>query len=335
MQIKPAMLLSQMQKETPLLYVLVGQEQYLLKESVDSIKAILKKSTSCDEKTLFIHSEKDWPLVLQEANSYSLFSEIVLLQVVYDKKSIHGLGEKVLSEYVKKANPRCFIILLAPHVPAKQLQWLSNEEKVLLITSYPLDSESMKRWIVSQFKKNFFEIAPQVTDLIHQHTQGNMLACAQVIEKIALSYAPHRTIQAQEVLEHLSDQCTNSLFELADACLLGQADKAIHIIRQAANNKTEATVVLWTLTQEVRNLLQLSFGIQKKMDFNILCKKLKIWPQRIKLYQIAHKRLANPLLKPLLGVCLAIELQIKGGANTQVWNALEKLSVSLATGTVL
>jgi DNA polymerase-3 subunit delta len=159
-----------------------------------------------------------------------------------------------------------------------------------------------------------------------------MLACAQVIEKIALSNTSNSRINSQQALEHLSDQCDNSLFELVDACLLGQADTAIHILRQSANNKTEATLVLWMLTQEVRILLQLSYLAHQKLDFKKACNQLKIWPQRTSLYQLSIKRLHGPVLEKLLHYCKSIDEQIKSNLNTQVWNSLEKLSLSLCLG---
>jgi DNA polymerase-3 subunit delta len=119
---------------------------------------------------------------------------------------------------------------------------------------------------------------------------------------------------------------------LIEACLTGQADKAIHILRQAANNKTEVTLVLWMLTQEIRILLQLSF--RQNTDFKTAYNQLKIWPQRINLYQASIRRLNNPTLEQLLHYCKSIDEQIKSNLNTQVWNALEKLTLSLCIGTV-
>ncbi len=77
-----------------------------------------------------------------------------------------------------------------------------------------------------------------------------MLACAQALEKISLTNPAQSTINRELALEHLYYQCDNSLFELTEACLLGSAAQALHILRQAAANKTEATLVLWMLTQE-------------------------------------------------------------------------------------
>ena len=334
MQIKQQMLAQQIHKKIAPLYVLTGQEHYLLEESLNTIKSAIKKSYEHDEKIISIQSTEDWTTVLEEANSYSLFSDTVLLNIFYDKKSIDATGKKILTEYLKMINSRCFIIIRAPNIPAKQLQWLYNSEYVVLVVAYPLNTELMKHWIANQFKKNSLNFEQQVPDLIHQYTQGNMLACAQVIEKIALSNPPHSQINSQQALEHLSDQCSHSLFELIEACLMGQADKAIHILRQAANDKTEVTLVLWMLTQEIRILLQLSFALRQNTDFKTACNQLRIWPQRINLYQSTIKRLNNPTLEQLLHYCKSIDEQIKSNLNTQVWNALENLTLSLCIGTV-
>ena len=334
MQIKQQMLAQQLQKKIAPLYVLTGQEHYLLEEGLNTIKSVIKKTYDCDEKILTINAAEDWSVVSEEANSYSLFSDVVLLNIIYDKKTMDATGKKILTKYLGAINSRCYIIIRAPNLPSKQLQWLYNLEQVVVVIAYPLNAEAMKQWMVNQFKKNTLNCEPQIPDLIYQYTQGNMLACAQVIEKIALSNVPDSKINSQQALEHLSDQSAHSLYELTDACLLGQADKAIHILRQAAENKTEATLVLWMLTQEVRLLLQLSFGLEQNIDFKTICGQLKIWPQRTNLYQTGVKRLNTSVLEQLLHYCKFIDEQIKSNLNTQVWNALEKLSLSLCRGAI-
>ena len=334
MQIKQQMLAQHMTKRIAPCYVLIGQDNYLLESSFDTIKSSIKKAHDCDEKIVAVQSAEDWNTIAEEANSYSLFSEAVLLNIFYDKKSIDAAGKKVLSQYLESVNTRCFIIIRAPNISPKQLQWLINHDQVTVVVAYPLSPEAMKSWIGSELKKQSILFDPQVIEIIHQYTQGNMLACAQVIEKISLTNAPNSKIGTQQALEHLSDQCDHNLYELVDACLLGQADKAIHIIRQASNNKTEATLVLWMLTQEIRVLAQLSSLIQD-MDVKTACSQLKIWAQRISFYQSTIKRLNNHTLKTLLMYCQSIDERIKTNHNSQVWNALEKLSLSLCTGKLL
>ncbi|CAM3018145.1 DNA polymerase III, delta subunit [Legionella steigerwaltii] len=335
MQIKQQMLAQQVQKKIAPLYMIIGQDNYLLEDSLITIKSAIKKNHNYDEKIISIQSVEDWNTVREEANSYSLFSETVFLNVFYEKKSIDATGKKILTEYLNSINSRCFIVIRAPHVPAKQLQWLSSHEHAVLTVAYPLNSDAIKSWIAIQLKKNSMSYDPQVPDLIHQYTQGNMLACSQVIEKIALSCTPDCKVDTQQVLEHLSDQCDHDLFELVDACLLGQGDKAIQILRHAANNKTEATLVLWMISQEIRLIMQLSYLLGQNIDAQTACNQLKIWPNRINLYKICCNRLNKTMLQQLHRYCYFIDERIKSNLNTQVWSSLENAALSLCLGNLI
>ncbi|WP_058499695.1 DNA polymerase III subunit delta [Legionella gratiana] len=332
MQIKQQMLAQQVQKKIAPLYMLIGQDNYLLEDSLATIKLAIKKNHHYDEKIMTIQSTEDWNIVREEANSYSLFSDIVLLNIFFDKKTIDALGKKILIEYLSSINPRCFIIIRAPNLPLKQLQWLSSQEHAVLTVAYPLNADAMKSWIVTQLKRNSIHFDAQVPHLIHHYTQGNMLACAQVIEKIVLSNSGNQKIDVQQVQEHLSDQCEHDLFELVNACLLGQGDKAIQILRHAANNKTEATLVLWMLSQEIRVIMQLSHFLEHKMDIKSASAQLKIWPQRISLYQTCCKRFNKETLTQLHRYCYSIDERIKSNINSQIWNALENIALSLCLG---
>ncbi|HAT8178771.1 TPA: DNA polymerase III subunit delta [Legionella pneumophila] len=335
MQINQQALTQLLQKKIYPLNVLIGQDNYLIDEALNNIKSMLKKSSGCDDKILSIQSPEEWHIVLEEANSYSLFYQTVILTIFYDKKTLDATGKKTLSEYLKSVNSHNYIIIRAPNLTVKQLQWLTNDEQTLVVIAQPLTSEAMKRWINEQLKLNTISFDPYVPELIYQYTKGNMLATAQVIEKITLSSTPGTLITPYLALEHLSDQCDFSLFELIDSCLLGHSDKAIHILRQAANNKTEVTLVLWMLTQEIRTLLQLLFLMQQKKDIKTASNQLKIWTQRVGFYQSAIKRLNILLLQQLHRYCQSIDDRIKSNSNNQVWNALENISLSLCLGRLL
>lgn len=336
MQIKQQMLAQQVQKRIHPLSLLIGQDNYFLDESLKLIKTAIKNKYDFDEKILTVQAAEDWDQVLEEANSYSLFSEVVLLNIFYDKKTLDATGKKALTHYLKEVNTRCFIIIRAPNLPAKQLQWLNTHENALISVAYPLTSAHMKSWIATELRNKTLNFDPQVPDIIQQYTQGNMLACAQVIEKIALANPANSTISVQQAREQLSDQCDHNLFELIDACLLGQTDKTIQILRHAANDKTEATLVLWIFTQEVRTLLQLATLVKSPGEVKNACAQLKIWPMRINLYQSAYNRLNSEVLRQLHLYCNIIDERIKSSYfNSQVWNSLENLALSLCVGQLI
>ncbi len=332
MQIKPNHLLQQIKKKSFPLYWLAGQDTYLIENSLKIIKNYLKNQYEYDENIISIETPNDWQNAFETANNYSLFSDTSLLNIVYDKKSLDNTGKKIITDYLKNFNTRCFLIVRTPHIPAKQLQWLASLTEALFIMHYPLTTEAMKQWIIEELKAKELRYDINVPILIQQYTQGNMLACAQLIEKISLNFSASEYISNQDILEQVSNQCEYSLYELVDACLLGKKDQSIQILRNAANNKSECTLVLWILTQEIRLLLQLHYLTNKTTDFKSACSQLKIWPQRVGMYQNALKRIPYNVLKELIHGSFYIDEQIKSNLNSQSWNSLELIIHSLCTG---
>lgn len=328
MNIKSQAMAQNLRQKLFALYILTGQDHYLLNEAALTIKKAWRSRGECDEQILQLNTPADWDLLRAEANSYSLFNEFVLLDVRCDKKSIEAAGKKMLQLYLQNINSRCLIILRAPNVPAKQLQLLANNTHTVLVQAYPLAPAELQRWITTQLQSHAIPHEPQVPSLIHQYTQGNMLACAQVIEKIALISNENELLTTAMTLEQLSDQCDYQLYELADACLSARADKAIHLLRQACQNKTEPTLILWLLSQEIRLLIQIDH-LRQSMPVSTACNQLKIWPQRVSSYEKTLSRLPQAKLQGLLQMCHQLDMQIKSSQNRAIWHGLESMALAL------
>lgn len=316
---------SSLKKEQYPVYVLFGQDHYLLNAAALTIKQSWRQQGECDTKIIDISSPSDWSSLLDEANSYSLFSELVLLDVRYGKKTFDSSGQKILQQYLNNVNPRCLLVLQAPNLSAKQLTWLNQQPQVLSVQIFSLTEDRLKNWIVKQLNQLQLQYEKDIPGLIYEHTRGNMLACAQAIEKLSLTADPDKRLTVGNVQLHLSDQCEYQLYELADACLEAHAEKSIHLLRQARHNGTEPTLILWLITQEIRQLIQLTCLQRQSLSLTAACNKLKIWQQKTKLYHQALQRLPLPNLYQLLHTCQQLDEWIKTNQNTQIWDMIEQL----------
>lgn len=333
MLIKYQALPSHLQKKMQAIYVLLGLDHYLLNDAALSIKKAWSNRGETDEKILDITTPADWKLLQEEAYSYSLFAEQVLLDARFEKKTMDAAGKEILSHYLQDVNPRCVIILRACAVATKQLQWIANNEHVTLVQITPLTDNAIQSWITAQLKQRMIQHAPQVPALIHQYTRGNMLACAQVVEKLSLINQDTSVLSVEDVREQLVDQCDFQLYELADACLTANPEKAIRLLRQACNNRSEPTLILWLLTQEIRQLIQLSHLLKQRITLSTACTQLKIWPQRATLYEKMLARLSLSKLYQLLHTSKLLDGQIKTNQNHPIWHSFEQLALSLCLGT--
>ena len=312
------------------IYVLVGLDHYLLNEAAYSIKKAWRQRGETSEKIIDINMPSDWNILSTEANSYSLFEELVLLDVRFDKKTIDRIGKETLSQYLQHVNSRCLIILRANAIPAKQLQWLADIESVVLVQMAPLNEAALLNWITSQLKTRSLRFDPQVPAIIHRFSQNNMLACAQSIEKLALIYDNINELSVEDVNAQLIDQSDFQLYELADACLTANGARALHLLQQAHNNRIEPTLVLWILTQEIRQLIQLTHLLKQSMPLATACSQLKIWPKRNRLYEMTLARISLSSLYKLLQSSKQLDESIKTSQGQQIWYALESLALALS-----
>lgn len=312
------------------IYILIGPDSYLMMESIQHIKNHWKARKESETTYLTINQPTDWATLIEEANSYSLFSDVTLIDASFDKKTLDVAGKNALLNYAKTNNERSLILIRAPLLTPKSLQALSSIAQITIVQVVSLQAPAMHQWITQELHKAGFVVSAEIVNLIQQYTTGNHLACAQVIMKLTLIHQPGDTLTRDDVLVNLTDQCAYQLYELADACLAGDVAKAIHLIRTANEDRTEVTLILWLLTQEIRLLIQLHHKLSHNIPINQACTQLKIWPQRTRLYQTTLKRLSPSTLTTLLRMSQQLDEGFKTGKNKHIWQSIEQLIMKLS-----
>ncbi|KTD52393.1 DNA polymerase III, delta subunit [Legionella rubrilucens] len=324
------------QVSTPLsaIYILMGQENFLIDQAVSTLKQTWNSlhSQGSDVKVMDIESSGDWARLMDTVNNYSLFAEATLVDARYAKKSLDSDGKAFFESYLTHINADCLLLLRAPDLTQKTLQFLVNHPQVTLVQTKAPDKASVQRWVKEQLAQHAIRYQGAVLPLIEQYTRGNLAACAQLLDKIKITHDLEHELTSTLLKQYLFDQAQYQLFELSDACLLGDTAQALLILRHAAENRVEWTLILWVLAQEVRLLLQLHHSNHQNLPFSTTLSQLKIWPQRGKLYQAALKRHTEESLYRLLAFCGKLDTLIKTSQTPQTPRHFELLVVGLCSG---
>lgn len=321
-----------LKKKLAPLYILSGMNAWFLEDAARQIKNAYRLEADYEEKKMSLVSADDWDFFQEEANSYDLFSENTLIDASYDKKSLDAPAKSSLNRYLESVNPRCLILIRAAELPQKQLQSFAASEKAVIVLVSPLDAKAMRQWIIKELTVRNIKHDPQVPEIIQRHTEGNMLACAQAIEKISLTLRPDTLLGIDELLQQLSNQAQYQVFDLSAALLEGDPGKAISVLRQARDTGMEATLVLWAFSNEIRLILQLEDKIQRSTPFGEACRQLNIWSTKVRSYQNLLGRLNKTRLEQLLRTCHAIDEQIKSGQTLKIWHNFELMTLALCSG---
>lgn len=334
MLVKQTSLTYHLPKNMPAVFVLTGQEPLQQQALTELIKFTWQQQRNEPFETtvISVNASSDWLQLEQEANSYHLFSSTTFIVAHYDKKTLDAGGKTFFERYLKQTNPDCLILLKAPDLPLKQLTNLANHERVHVFFITAPSASEVKQWLNNRLKKICAGFDPSIPAMIQQYNEGNLLACSQLVDKLELLHDKDQTLTTADVEDQLVNQCDYALYDLTQACLCGDKAKALLLLRQSAGNKTEPTLVLWLLSQEVRLLLQLQSCRPNTQAFKDKASQLKIWSNRISLYQSASGRLQSTLLTTLLHFCNKLDNDIKTGQNGQIWNSFELIALSLCSG---
>jgi DNA polymerase III subunit delta len=271
-----------------------------------------------------LENSNDWSDLIQEANTYSLFYEHLMLDATWNKKSFDVKTKKQLNAYANNPSTHCLLILRAPLITSKQYMELNKHEHITCITVNSLNATAELQWIQQALKQQQLNYTDQnIPKHIQTYTTGNLQAAHQAIERLALMHEPNATLTLESVQTQLLDESQYKLYEISSACLNGEPAKALPLLKRAQRDQVEPTLLLWLITQELRLLEQLAHGASYR--------DLNIYSFKTNLYQRASKRLSLAAIYQLIQISQALDVQIKSGLSKHTWLMTEQLVLAFST----
>lgn len=310
--------------------VLTGNDPFLM----DYFKHILKKSLSMDPEDTSIYrfdipKPHTFDDAINAAQHRDIFSTNTLIDIYYDKNQLDKIGKTFLESCLENHNEDCVIIFQAPGLSEKKLAFLASHPDTILLSIKTPSSPIVERWVTEQLKQAKFQITSAISRLIVTYTQSNVLATAQAIEKIKLCFEPNKILNESDIKPLLIDQSIYELYELRDACLLGDLNQALNVLDYALQEKEEPVLILWTLTHEIRQLIQLHEYQASGYGFQDALNQLKIWRTQESMYRQAFLRLDYAILLTLLEQALQLDLIIKTSHVGKLRMGFEQLIAEL------
>lgn len=313
-------------------YLLTGTDPFQLNHYAQIIvKGWQEQHRESARYILQLNTAADWHTLHDYAKTQSLFNETQIIDCRYEKKTIEAAAKDFLHKYLQQANENALIIIRAPQLPFKAAQALTTIKNLHIIVGQTISAQNIKQWLSQQLHELKFSFTPEIPELIFQFNENNLFGCAQLIEKLSLIFAPNTSLNIADIQEQLCVQYDLPLFELGDSCLRADKNRALQLIQLCSNNKTEPSLVLWLIAQEIRNLLSLQQALRAGLSLADACSKIKIWSTKVNIYQRAVQRYSGLSLNKLLTDCHKLDLSIKTG-KSMVWQELAMLVLRFCQG---
>lgn len=325
------------QKRLLPVYLISGDEPFLVQEAKQTIlKAAKAGGFSVHERLEANGTSFDWSTLTTAAQHLSLFSDKTLLDLRLPTPKPGIQGSKQLVAYAKHLPDDKLLVITTGKFESNthQAAWVKAIDKVgAVITLWPVISQQFPTWLKVRLADAKLCLSEQALASLAYHTEGNLLAATQTIERLQLLYGQSTSRIDETMLQAaLTDSARFDVYQLIETALVGNLPKALRILSSLQAEAVPPTLVLWAITRELRRLAELAQAVQQGQPLSRLFQTQRIWSKQQPIIRAALKH--HPKMSYWLSMIKQAQLVdclIKGAAEqTNCWLAMERLLAGVA-----
>lgn len=337
MKLRAEQLNGQLGKGLAPIYLIHGDEPLQAMEAADAVRAAARDRHYDEREVLNVEPGFDWSALDAAAHSGSLFSSRRLIELRLEDQKPGEAGSKALTGYAARPPADTVLLVLCGKLDAgaQKSRWFGTLDQAgVTVQVWPLDGRRLTGWIETRMRDRGLRPDAEAVRLLAARVEGNLLAAAQEIDKLALlcGVGP---VDAEQVLAAVGDSARYSIFELAEAALAARPERVTRIVHGLRAEGVEPVLAAWALAREIRLLDQLHHARAGGGDLASAMRQYKVWDKRKPLLTRALDRLPAPATRRLLVDCARLDRVIKGLEPAAPWDELLLLALALAGRRVL
>lgn len=317
-------------KQGPLapVWLIAGDEPLQVNEAADAVRAAARAGGYLSREVFFVERGFDWQSLRAAGESLSLFADRRLLELRLPTGKPGDAGAKVLAEFAARP-PEDTVLLVVSGKVDKKNKWVGALEKAgVLVEAWPIEAARLPRWIADRMAASGLAADREAAQLLADRVEGNLLAAAQEIDKLAL-LMEGSVADADAVRDAVANSARFDIFQLADAALAGDAVRALRMLDGLRAEGAEAVLVTWALAREIRMLAEMAFKVAGGQGADRV--SANAWPKkRQPTVARALQRLPVKAWERLLLEVALIDRQVKGMRRGDAWAGMERLVAAMA-----
>lgn len=324
MNLEPEQLAAALSKQLPQICVVMGNSDALVIVQ-DCLKKIRDAATAAalpKRELVMVNSSTDWDELCAHLSSGSLFAERHFVELMVPEGVPAASFKKIDEGLIRVMDALAaedFLLVSMPGLGKRRPLW-RKKEQCWLVTAQRLRGRAEQAWVRRQLEEREIFLDEEQVHLLLFKTEGNLLAALAEINRLALLAD---TGTPQEVAS--GEQGQLDVFQLSDACLFGQAARAVrilHIIR-----KEDAGMAPAVFAVLGRHLLR-ALKIQANRKGSSMAKAISAetrWPREAKGMHALMARLSSRQIRAIAMRMSSLDAQIKGREYGDAWLELNSL----------
>ncbi|OFE11049.1 DNA polymerase III subunit delta [Pseudohongiella acticola] len=324
---------AQLTKNLPAMIWLSGDEPLQMREASDLVRQRCRQQGFNERELHDVDNTFDWRELVNANNSMSLFSDKKLIELRLKNSKMDDASRKILQSCLDDPSPDNILLMTSPKIEAAstKTQWFRKLEAASLVVQiYPVDTSRLPRWIHQRMQHHSLQADAAAVQLLSDRIEGNLLAADQEIEKLSLQFGKNAQITAEHIARSVADNARYNIFGLVDACLDGNAQRAVKTLRRMRDEGSEALMITAMLGKELRQLTEMGSRLQRGEAQAAVYQSHQVWKNKQAMTDRALRRLKPATTLQLLQHVRTVDLAVKGMHPVPPWVVLEQLVTRFA-----
>ena len=332
MRVRPDDLAAHLARRLAPIYLIHGDEPLFALEAGDAVRAAARKS-GCDERdVIVVEPGFKWDVFVGVNANLGLFSSrrLVDLRIPNGKPGVEG--SKALVAYAANPNPDNITLITLPNVDraTQASEWFAAlAEAAVVVTVQPLERDALPQWIAARLARQGHRATRETLAFLAEHSEGNLLAARQEIEKLAL-LLPEGQVGQDAVESVVADVARYDVFLLSEAWLTGDAERTLRILAALEAEGEAITLAIWQLTEDVHALALVQAAVQAGTPAAVAVRNARAWGKRQAALERAAARVPAAAIPPLINQLAYLDALAKGLGRGDPWDELAAAGLALA-----
>jgi DNA polymerase-3 subunit delta len=319
-------------------YLVAGSEPLLVQEAADAIRARARDEGYGEREVLDVDASFDWNRLGQGLASLSLFATRRLFDLRLPTGKPGKDGSEALREYCANPPPDT-VLLVTAHDWSRQHAGKWSEAIAAaghFLPIWPVKAHELPDWLQRRLRSRGLVATPGAVQRLLDRIEGNLLAAAQEVDKLALllgAAAGTPTVTGDEAtMEALvADSARFDVFGLADAALVGEPVRAVRMLAALRGEGEQVPGLLPILARELLALAALARVVAGGGNVLAAMREARVWDSRQALYKRALDRHPADRWEAFVAEVGRLDRTAKGRGDGDAWLGLERLLVAVAS----
>lgn len=319
------------QPALPPVVLLASAEPLLLQEAGDAVRAAARAQGFSERDVFDVDARFDWGQIEASAGALSLFATRRIIELRLPTGKPGKDGGEVIERLCAEAAPDVLVLIVCTEWSKKhEAAWTRAVERAgALVVLWPPRPTELEGWMQRRARAAGLRLDAEAVQTLVERTEGNLLAAAQDIDKLALLVGD-APVGRERLLELVADSARYDVFGLCDAALAGDAARALRMLLGLRAEGEAVPALMGAIIGQLQQLAQVSMLVDRGVPAARAMDDARVWKTRQAMLQRALSRGSAAHWERLLADAGQVDRMAKGRAAGDPWIALERLLVRIA-----